>query len=89
MTDETRGWHLTPGQRLRVVRGRTMIQPPGPDDRQTVLANARDMTRTGTGTGIPSDVLMTLEALRHLAEQGNIAAGWLYERERERLGILP
>lgn len=84
---EKGGWHLTPGQRIRVVQGRTMIQPPGPDDAATVLANARDMSRTGTGTGISSDVLMTLESLRQLAEQGNLAARWLYDRERARLGI--
>jgi len=30
---------------------------------------------------------MTLEALRQLAEQGNLAAKWLWEQERIKFGI--
>ena len=83
-----RGWHLTPAQRAMVVQGRNMIQPPGPDDAKAIAANMRAMSATGRGTGgVPPDVLMTLEALRQLAEQGNLAAKWLYEEERAKFGI--
>lgn len=89
MSDEpkTPGWHLTPAQRAQIVQGRNLIQPPGPDDAKAVAFNMRMMGRTGTGTGIPADVLFALEALRQLAEQGNLAAKWLYEEERRKFGI--
>lgn len=37
--------------------------------------------------GIPGDVLFALEALRQQAEQGNQFAKFMYEQERESLGI--
>jgi hypothetical protein len=83
-----KGWTLTPAQRIMVVQGRQMVQPPGPDDAKAIAANMRAMSATGRGTGgVPPDVLMTLEALRQLAEQGNLAAKWLYEEERAKFGI--
>ena len=93
MSDEPKsapGWHLTPGQRVQVVQGRNLIQPPTEADAATVAANMRAMTATGSKStieGIPMDVLMTLEALRQLAEQGNLAAKWLWEQERIKFGI--
>lgn len=85
--EREKGWRLTPAQKLMVVQGRQMIQPPGPDDAKAVASNMRAMSATGAGTGIPFDVLMTLESLRQLAEQGNLAAKWLYEQERVKFGI--
>lgn len=87
---DEKGWHLTPAQRAQIVQGRNLIQPPGPDDAKAIAANMRAMSATGsraTIEGIPMDVLMTLEALRQLAEQGNLAAKWLYEEERVKFGI--
>ena len=41
----------------------------------------------GGSEGIPYDVLFALEALRQQAEQGNRFARFMYEYEREKLGI--
>lgn len=92
MNDQARipGWHLNVRQRARIVQGRAMVQKPTEADRAIVEANARAMTATGskaTIQGIPIDVLMTLESLRQLADQGNRAAKWIYEEERRKLGI--
>ena len=78
------GWHFNLRQRARIVQGREMLQPPTPDDAGVVRAASLS---TKTVEGIPVDVLMTLESLRQLAEQGNLAAKWLYEEERVKLGI--
>lgn len=77
------GWELNVRQRARVVRGRTMIQPPTEEDAKIVRANA--LARPVNG--IPVDVLMTLQALRDLADQGNLAAKWLYEEESRKFGL--
>jgi hypothetical protein len=61
-----------------------MLQPPTEADAGVVLAAA---SSTRTIEGVPVDVLITLESLRQLAEQGNLAAKWLYEEERVKLGI--
>lgn len=61
-------------------RGRTHVQPrpagiaPIPVDRRLP-------------SGVPVDVAFTLESLRHLAEQGNRFARFIYEQERIALGI--
>ncbi len=38
-------------------------------------------------SGLPGDVLLALEAIRALAEQGNDVAKHLYESETKRLGL--
>ncbi len=80
------GLDLTLHQRLHIQKGRSTVRPPTPDEGRAVAAVARE-TQGRRVEGIPLDVLMTLEAVRQLAEQGNLAAKWLYEQERERLGI--
>ena len=92
MNDDVKlpGWHLNVRQRARIVQNRAMVQKPTEADSAIVAANARAMTATGSKStieGIPLDVLMTLESLRQLAEQGNRAAKWMYEEERRKLGI--
>lgn len=81
---ESGGLRLTPHQ-LAHLRTRLMVQPPGPDNMPESMEAITERSRRITG--IPPDVLLTLEAIHLLAEQGNIAARWLYEQERIRLGI--
>lgn len=68
---------LTEKQRLR-LQSRLLIQPPGPGQSLPDIGRIRAM---------PNDVLLALEALRNLAEQGNIVAQDLYMSERKKLGI--
>ncbi len=87
MDDDAKGLRLTPAVRRQLARrGRTVVVPPTPEQ----AASLREVEREGhvrTVEGIPLDVLMTLEALRVLADQGNMLAAHIYERERRRLGI--
>lgn len=78
------GLRISRHAREHVLRGRAVPQPPGPEDARVVAANALNTKLYG---GQPFDVILTLEALRSLAEQGNLIAGRLYDRERERLGL--
>ena len=78
------GWHLNLRQRARILRGRSVIQPPTESDRAAIRAASLSPKHI---EGIAADVLMTLEALRLLAEQGNLAAKYIYEEERIKLGI--
>lgn len=70
-------------QRVHIQKGRATVVAPTPEDERVVAALAGARPREG----IPMDVLITLEAIRQLADQGNLAAKWLYDRERRRLGI--
>lgn len=79
-----RSWRLNLRQRARILRGRQVVQVPAqPVDLRLVMAGSAGVRHEG----IPVDVLMTLEALRQLAEQGNLAAKWLYDQQRVQLGI--
>ena len=78
-----RGWRLNPRHRARVVQGRGMVQAPTEEQRRVIKA----AVGAGKAEGIPFDVLMTLEALRQLGEQGNRVAKKLYEEERLKFGI--
>jgi hypothetical protein len=78
-----KGWELGLRHRARVVQGRGMVQAPTETERRMVAAVAG----AAKVEGIPMDVLMTLEAIRQLAEQGNRVAARLYEEERRKLGI--
>jgi hypothetical protein len=69
---------LTRRDAKRLTLNRQLVQPPSPGSALPSL---------GQSEGIPGDVLLTLEALRQLADQGNLIARAIYERERERLGI--
>jgi hypothetical protein len=86
--ERDRSWKLNLRQRARILRGRSVPQAPTDADRTAIAAavSAR-MGPTGQAEGIPFDVLMTLEALRQLADQGNLAAKMIYDSERIRLGI--
>ncbi len=70
-------FELTEEQR-KALSTRLMVQPPGTpqhwDERKRL-------------NGLPFDVLLCLESLHLLAEQGNKVAEALYERERERFGL--
>lgn len=65
-------------QRRMALQQRLIVQPPR--DGQLLP----DIKRI---QGLPIDVLLTLEAMRQLAEAGNVVAGDLYAAERVRLGI--
>lgn len=67
-------------QRLMESRGILRIQPRAPGVAPIPL-NVRG------SEGIPVDVMFALEAVRMQAEQGNLFAKWLYEREAAALGI--
>lgn len=67
-------------RRVLESRGIQRVQPPGPGDRLIPLqVRGRE--------GVPFDVMLTLEAIRQLAEQGNALARFIYDQERRALGI--
>jgi hypothetical protein len=71
---------LTPEFRAQMEsRMKLRLQPP------TDLAQITEWDRTIGG--LPGDVLLTLEAMRHLADQGNVVAARLWEYECKRLGL--
>jgi hypothetical protein len=73
------GMRLTPAFRARVEGNlRLKLQPPEGKDRG-------DFNRRISG--LPGDVLLALESIRALAEQGNDVAKHLYESETKRLGL--
>ena len=73
------GLKLTPEFRRRMEADHKMrIQPPTEQDQ-------RDFDKRISG--LPGDVLLTLESIRLLADQGNRIAEWLYVRECKKLGI--
>lgn len=65
---------------LRLTGNRTLLQSP------PAGVPLPDIAAMGA-EGIPGDVLFLLENLRQLADQGNLVARQLYERERRRWGI--
>ena len=71
---------LTKRDAKRLTRNRRILQPPAEGESLGPLPWRRV-------EGIPLDVLLTLEALRQLGEQGNRIAAGIYEHERDRLGI--
>lgn len=77
------GLRISRHARAHIEKGRTTVRPPSPDEQAVVAAIAGH----GPVQGIGLDVLITLEAVRQLAEQGNKAAKWLYDEERKRLGL--
>lgn len=83
--ERERALRVTKHQAAHIVQGRTLIQPPTEADRDVVRFNAAH--KGERAEGIPFDVRMTLEALRDLAAQGNLAAKWLYEREAARWNL--
>lgn len=83
-TVEAGGLRLTPHQ-LAHLQTRIMVQPPKDGEPPESIDAITERSRRVTG--IPADVLFTLEAIHLLAEQGNAAAKALYEQERLRLGI--
>jgi hypothetical protein len=77
-------FHFTEEQR-QALSSRLIVQPPpsaAAVERHADIARQRKRIE-----GLPIDVLEALEALRLLAEQGNLVARELYSIERERLGI--
>ncbi len=71
--------------RLIESRGRTLLQPPTPEDRSVV--RELQLHRPVGGGKLPFDVVFTLETLRHLADQGNLVAKDIYDYETRRLGL--
>lgn len=76
--------HFTEAERQALSK-RLLVQPPA--NRAQVEAHQAAQSRLKTIEGLPIDVLETLEAIRILAEQGNLVAQALYETERIKLGI--
>jgi len=75
---------LSPLQRAGLLNrlnhlGGKLVQAP-----DVKITKAEAAKRYG---GLPFDVILTLEALRQLAEQGNRLAAAVYSSERIRLGI--
>lgn len=78
LNPDGRPLRLTPTFRARLEGNQRMkLQPP--DGSKT------DFDRRISG--LPGDVLLALESLRALAEQGNRVAARLYEHETKRLGL--
>lgn len=61
-------------------KGVQLIQPR-PDGEKPIPTDMKGIE------GIPFDVMFALEALRQLAEHGNSFARFMYEQERQALGI--
>lgn len=78
------GLHLTPHQRMH-LENRIMLQGTKGMAEADVAAVRRTLTRTLNG--IPGDVLFALDALRLLADQGNVVAADLFDHEIIRLGL--
>lgn len=78
------GLQLTPEAVERIKRkGRSRIRKPAnPREAQEWMDAARRAR-----PGIPGDVLLPLNALRQLADEGNRVAAILFESECKRLGI--
>lgn len=77
------GLRISRHARAHIEKGRSTVRPPSPDEQAVVDAIAGH----GPIQGVPLDVLITLEAVRQLADQGNKAAKWLYETEKRKLGL--
>jgi hypothetical protein len=77
-------FHFTPEQREALSK-RLLVQPP--PSMEAVAAHAYIAKQLRTIENIPIDVLECLEALRLLADDGNIAAQEIYMAEREKFGI--
>lgn len=75
---------LTPHQRLHLAN-RIMLQGPGDASPGEIAAHQRGLSRMLNG--IPGDVLFALDALRLLADQGNVVARDLFQSEIERMGL--
>ena len=72
------GLRLTETMRARLEGNQRMkLQPPS--------GKTPDFDRRISG--LPGDVLLTLESMRALAEQGNRQAAMIYEYETKRLGL--
>lgn len=67
-------------RRVMESRGVMRVQPP-PPGAATIPLNVR------AREGVPFDVMLTLEAIRQLADQGNELAAFIYAQERKNLGI--
>lgn len=76
-------FNFTPEQRA-ALSNRLMIQPP---ENAADVREFERMRQRRRIEGLPLDVLLTLESLKLLAEQGNRTAAALYASERIRLGI--
>jgi hypothetical protein len=75
---------LTPHQRLH-LQNRIMLQSPKEASPAEIAAHQRGLERSLNG--IPGDVLFALDALRLLADQGNVVARDLFQMEIERMGL--
>lgn len=75
---------LDEGNRKRIAN-RLMLQPPR--DAADVREFAKMSKEIERVSGFPADVLLTLENLVLLAEQGNSMAAFMYTMEAKRLGI--
>jgi len=69
---------LTAEQRERLIQ-RIVLQPPTSPDQVREFQRAK--------TRIPNDVLLTLESMRMLADQGNRLARRIFVFECRRLGL--
>jgi hypothetical protein len=78
LNPDGRPLNLTPTFRARLEGNqRLKLQPPD--------GNSEDFNRRIAG--LPGDVLLALESIRALAEQGNRIAAQVYEYETKRLGL--
>jgi hypothetical protein len=84
VTDLTGATHrplvLTPEFRKAMAHRVALAAPTGP-------ADFLDVERLGRISGLPADVLITLEALAQMADRGNRIAAQILIDERRRLGI--
>jgi len=78
------GLTLTPHQKAHLAN-RLMLQGTLGASPAAIAAHRRSIERNLNG--IPGDVLFALDALRLLADQGNIVAKDLFDSEVERMGL--
>jgi hypothetical protein len=75
---------LTEAQR-RALSTRLMAKAPADLSPRQIAAVRHDFDRKVRG--LPGDVVMALDSLRMLAEQGNIVAADLFDSESAKLGL--
>jgi hypothetical protein len=75
---------LPEGDRKRIA-SRLMVQPPR--NERDVAEFARYGREISRVAGLPADVLLMLEALLGLAEQGNRVAQWQYMEGCKQFGV--
>lgn len=76
--------YIPPADRQRMATA-MMVQPPAQS--ADLREFRRFMEQHKMIQGLPADVLIRLQTLEDLADQGNSVAAWIFTRECEKFGI--